>query len=496
CDLLPAYSPANKLPSATVVICFHNEAVSVILRTVHSVLNRTPASLLDRVVLVNDASTLEDLGGSLEQKLLHLNKVTLTKTTQREGLVRARLLGASMATSKVIVFLDAHCECNTGWLEPMLYRLQQDSTKVVSPYIDTIKSENLEYRQSPARLQGGFNWRLEFSWRAAVSPAPDTAPIKTPVISGGLFAVTRDFFTHLGGYDPQLNIWGGENFELSFKTWMCGGSLEILPCSRVGHVFRASLPYSFTPGPDDSSSVREVTVLRNLARVAAVWMDQFAGLFYAAVNIPDGLDIGDITERSKLRENLQCKPFSWYLQEVFPQLQVVSEDTLFHGQVRNAGSLLCLDVLDSPRRGVLLGLTACHGGVNQTLRLTTIHKLVLGNSCVVPGPNNTLTLSPCDGAVTWIYQNGTLMLNGSDLCVTSVDNEVARLLPCKAFEDHNLSENSQKVDLDTGSNINAKDSNYEINAKTIISKTSVDTIAFQKWKFDYSFNWKRKRRKG
>lgn len=74
---------------------------------------------------------LDFLGKKLEDYVATLPvKTKVLRTEKRSGLIRARLLGAKHVKGEVITFLDAHCECAEGWLEPLLARI------VLNRYID------------------------------------------------------------------------------------------------------------------------------------------------------------------------------------------------------------------------------------------------------------------------------------------------------------------------------------------------------------------------
>ena len=57
---------------------------------------------------------------------------------------------------------------------------------------------------------------------------------------------------------------------------MCGGILEIVPCSRVGHIFRKRSPYAAKSGGN--------FVRKNSIRLAEVWLDEYRYNYYERFN--------------------------------------------------------------------------------------------------------------------------------------------------------------------------------------------------------------------
>ncbi|RWS08150.1 polypeptide N-acetylgalactosaminyltransferase 13-like protein [Dinothrombium tinctorium] len=339
----------------SVIIVFHNEAWSTLLRTVHSVINRSPKRLLKEIILVDDSSSRTFLGEPLDQYMSRLSRssalaIKIIRSRLRIGLIKSRLLGADAARGKVLTFLDAHCEATIGWLEPLLARIAQSRSHVVCPVIDIIHDETFAFARSFDLHWGGMNWNLHFRWfpigadeieKKQAYEEDISSPFRTPIMAGGLFAIDREFFYEMGAYDENMDIWGGENIELSLRIWQCGGRIEIVPCSHVAHLFRKSSPYTF-PREGGVAGV----LYTNLARVAEVWMDEWKYFFYRINPVAKRTIFGNdevvsepeklvnISERIELRKALQCKNFEWFLNTVWPEHFFPTKDRFF-GQIRN-----------------------------------------------------------------------------------------------------------------------------------------------------------------
>uniref|UniRef100_A0A2D4P4P5 Polypeptide N-acetylgalactosaminyltransferase n=1 Tax=Micrurus surinamensis TaxID=129470 RepID=A0A2D4P4P5_MICSU len=428
----------DNLPTTSVVIVFHNEAWSTLLRTVHSVINRSPRHMLEEIILVDDASERDFLKRPLENYVKKLRiPVYVIRMEQRSGLIRARLKGAAASKGQVITFLDAHCECTVGWLEPLLARIKANRKTVVCPIIDVISDDTFEYMAGSDMTYGGFNWKLNFRWYPVPQREMDrrkgdrTLPVRTPTMAGGLFSIHRDYFQEIGTYDAGMDIWGGENLEISFRIWQCGGTLEIVTCSHVGHVFRKATPYTFPGGTGQ-------IINKNNRRLAEVWMDEFKNFFYIISPGVTKVDYGDISSRLGLRQKLQCKPFSWYLENVYPDSQI-PRHYFSLGEIRNAETNQCLDNM-ARKENEKVGIFNCHGmGGNQVFSYTANKEIRTDDLCLdVSKLNGPVTMLKCHhlkGNQLWEYDPVKLILLhvNSNQCLdkaTEEDSQVPSIKDC------------------------------------------------------------------
>ncbi|KAJ2939355.1 hypothetical protein O0L34_g13449 [Tuta absoluta] len=169
-----------ELPSVSVIIIFHNEPYSVVIRTIWSVINSArrdqpwykKANFVDRatgrtmnlgypgqdpnsqhvylkeIILVDDNSTLPELKGKLSHYIrtrLPPNMIRILRLPERGGVTQARFAGSKSAVGEVMIFLDSHCEANIDWLRPILQRIKEKRTAVITPLIDMIQQDSLCY---------------------------------------------------------------------------------------------------------------------------------------------------------------------------------------------------------------------------------------------------------------------------------------------------------------------------------------------------------------
>ncbi|XP_021326338.1 probable polypeptide N-acetylgalactosaminyltransferase 8 [Danio rerio] len=414
------------LPTISVILIYLNEALSVIKRAVHSIIDKTPAHLLKEIVLVDDNSSNEDLQLPLNKYIDLINKakpglIKKVRHKRQMGLAKARMSGWEAATGQVVAILDAHIEVHKEWAEPLLARIKANRTTVLSPVFDKVLFDTLEViNYNPAAH--AFDWSL---WCMYESFRPEwyklndpSEPGKSPSVMGILVA-DRQFLGEIGALDDGMTIYGGENVELGIRVWLCGGSVEVVPCSKIAHIERAHKPYS----PDLSKPM-----IRNALRVAEIWMDEYKSNVNIAWNLPlkdHGIDIGNVTERKQLREKLKCKPFKWYLENVYPQLDrwdgIMAYGTLKNDILEN----FCID--QGPVPGSVPILYGCHYYEPQYCFYNQNGEIYIGgikshtynsNRCLTdPGSGSTPALHNCKNAqekgmnIYWDFTQGNAIRN-------------------------------------------------------------------------------------
>lgn len=425
----------SDLPEVSVIIPFRNEAFSTLLRTVHSVLDKSNPNILKEIILVDDGSNIGDLKTKLKLYLSHLPKVNLIRLPVSKGLMTSRQTGINNAKSDVIVVMDSHLELAPGWLEPLVQRIKDDPKVMVFPKMGGINRDTFEITSS--KLQDPV-FLVTFDFYMAENHVPTKSeylnsrpsklsPIKSPGIQGMAFGINKTFFQSLGGFDLGMKVWGAEQFELSIKVWQCGGSIEMLPCSSAAHLYR------------NVAWVKDLDKERpnNNDRVIAVWMDDYAKIFQEMGGNKTSLNSGDISERQMIRKRNNCKSFQYFLDTIQQYVHYyVPVNLKAKGMIQHRETNLCVDGRTNSffPKDILVAYPCHLGGGPQYWEISANDELRHGMLCWNKKDRNVVTV-PCGANPNqkWTYdQSGEMVHQESGLCLTLLaQNQTLTLENCQ-----------------------------------------------------------------
>ncbi|XP_052778765.1 polypeptide N-acetylgalactosaminyltransferase 3-like [Mya arenaria] len=439
----------DDLPQIGVVIIFRDEWPSILLRTVYSVLQMTPEILLKEIILVDDGSKDIELRLKVAIHAKALEKVRIVRHETSRGLMMARQSGIAAVTARYFAVLDGHMEVGTKWAEPLLHRLVQEPNALLCSHVGRIDKDDFHFELStndPYDLQ--FDDHFPFFDQVTLDQRwtfysddfrqkrnQSVAPIPYAVIQGMMMVMRKEFFMSIGGFDPGMRIWGSEQIDISVKTWLCGGRVEMVPCSTVGHMFRITPWGGFTKENDFHS--------RNKIRFARVWLDPpYSELFEDYVSTRN-VTVGDLSERMSIRRRNKCKPYQYFVNVIKSISDVyIPRDIKRKGQIKNRASKLCFDLAKENEKYTLIQYS-CYAvsPPNQYFIFTPTGQIrsIEGNTVSVVIKNDTVKVEAVvrqvdrgENGTKWIYEpDGSIRSEDfANLCITATNERSPMLTKC------------------------------------------------------------------
>lgn len=180
-------------------------------------------SFIEEVIIIeNGSNDVKDLKSSLPLRLVHLKEGNRSK---------ARNIGAKLAKTPLLIFLDADIVLNKDWVKKVSEAFDIDTLAVQTSIVPKSKTNNLLQRIRKSRVFFNNN----YSFLSLNKENPEKL-----IINSAAFAMRRETFESLEGFDENLI----RHEDLDFTQRLirkCKGELVSLSCTNADVYFSGSI---------------------------------------------------------------------------------------------------------------------------------------------------------------------------------------------------------------------------------------------------------------
>ncbi|MBM4431359.1 MAG: glycosyltransferase family 2 protein [Chloroflexi bacterium] len=188
------------------------------------------------IVLVDNASS----DGSPAHVARAFPRVRLIRNVDNLGFAQGGNLGAAHAQGQYLAFLNPDTVVEAGWLQALIAALEADAQAGLA-------TSKILLLSDPARINtcGNEMHYTGLTLCRGLGRERESFPTVEEVsaVSGAAFAVRRELFQALGGFDPDLFMYM-EDTDLSWRARLAGRTCLCVPSSVVLH------DYALRFGPD------------------------------------------------------------------------------------------------------------------------------------------------------------------------------------------------------------------------------------------------------
>ncbi|MBW2713125.1 MAG: glycosyltransferase family 2 protein [Deltaproteobacteria bacterium] len=223
-----------------------------------------------QVILVDDASSDD----SLAMLKRDFPDVRVIAHERNLGFGKACGSGALASQADTLIFLNSDVEVSENFIAPLLAPLENPDNFSTVPLI-------LEEDERPARnlitipylRRGKIRYRTLDANTLQEHEGRNSEPWYTLFPVGCAFAVRREKFMDIGGFDELFEPFYYEDTDLGLCAWRRGWTIQVIPSSRVWHKHRGTIARSFAPVRVKSirKRNRHLYQIKNMTSAKLLW---------------------------------------------------------------------------------------------------------------------------------------------------------------------------------------------------------------------------------